>query len=129
MRPVFLLVATCTLTLLCVTTGLAQEKVYQWRDSQGRTHYSGTPPKSGDYSVRGAGAPAPAPMAKEEPAAPETEQCRQARANLAILKSGTPVQMKSDGEGKSSRVLDDEERAAQTRLAQTIIDTNCTPKK
>ena len=104
----------------------AQQKVYQWKDAQGRTHYSSAPPSRGEYSVRGVRATIPAaPATEPAAAAAETEQCRQARANLAILRNNAEVQMDTDGDGKPDRVLDAEQRSAQIKLAETILETNC----
>ncbi len=107
---------------------LAQQKVYQWKDAQGRTHYSSAPPSRGEYSVRGVRAATPTAPAAAPAAAPETEQCRQARANLAILRNNAEVQMDTDGDGKPDRVLDAEQRNAQIKLAETILETNCKPR-
>lgn len=116
----FLLLAT-----LLASPASAQQKVYQWKDAQGRTQYSGTPPKSGAYSTRSlsGGPAAPAPAAK--PGASESPQCVQARANLQILRSSDSVKMSGGGDGQPERTLTAEERAKQTRLAETILDANC----
>lgn len=101
----------------------AAQQVYQWKDAQGRTHYSGTPPKSGTYQVRGVGAQPTAEPGKPVDAKTESAQCKQARANLGVLRAGGPVQM-SDTDG-TPRILNDEQRAAQIKLAETVLETNC----
>ena len=49
------------LTAGCLLAGptVAQQKVYQWKDASGRTHYTSSPPASGKYTERGMVAPAP----------------------------------------------------------------------
>lgn len=113
---------------LCSAAALspaAAQQIYQWKDAKGRTHYSSTPPSSGNYSVRGVkvAAPADVPATSAAEAKPESEQCKQARANLAVLRDSPSVQM--TGADGNPRTLNDEERAAQMRLAQTILETNC----
>ena len=105
----------------------AQQKVYQWKDAQGRTHYSSAPPSRGEYSVRGVRAATPTAAPPAPAAAPETEQCRQARTNLAILRDNAEVRMDTDGDGKPDRLLDAQQREAQIKLAETILETNCKP--
>ncbi|MDO5610681.1 MAG: DUF4124 domain-containing protein [Pseudomonadota bacterium] len=121
--------ACCSSLLMIAGTALVQssnaaaQQVYQWKDAQGRTHYSSTPPKSGNYQVRGVGAqPSAQPSAPTESKA-ESAQCKQARANLGVLRAGGPVQM-NDGDG-TPRMLSDEQRAAQIKLAETVLETNC----
>ncbi len=109
-------------TLLAASTASAQQ-VYQWKDAQGRTHYSGTPPKSGNYQVRGVGAQPSAEASKPAESKSESAQCKQARANLGVLRAGGPVQM-NDSDG-TPRMLSDEQRAAQIKLAETVLETNC----
>ncbi|PJK11496.1 DUF4124 domain-containing protein [Lysobacteraceae bacterium NML120232] len=119
--PTLMMLGLCAAAAI---TPAAAQQIYQWKDAQGRTHYSSTPPSNGNYSIRGVRDKQPegnAPAAA--PAKPESEQCKQARTNLAVLRDSPSVQMTgSDG---NPRTLNDEERAAQMRLAQTILETNC----
>ena len=48
---------TLALTLLIATTTAVAGEVYQWKDANGVTHYSQTPPPKGVYNS----APSPAP--------------------------------------------------------------------
>lgn len=120
------LALTASLLLAPLSATAQQQQVYQWKDAQGRTHYSSTPPSNGRYGVRQVSnrASTPVQAAETAPAAkPESEQCRQARANLAVLGGGGSVQMTAaDG---SQRTLSDEERAAQARIAETVIANAC----
>ncbi len=98
------------------------QQVYQWRDAQGRTHYSSTPPKSGQYNIRNVSNRSSTPTA-QAPASTENAQCRQARANLAILNGGTAVQITA--EDGSQRTLSAEERASQRRIAESVVANAC----
>lgn len=100
-----------------------QQQVYQWKDAQGRTHYSSTPPANGNYSVRGVRNRQPEAAAAQPEGKSESAECKQARTNLAVLRESVSVQM--TGADGQPRTLTDEERASQTRLAETILETNC----
>ena len=103
----------------------AQQRVYQWKDAQGRTQYSGTPPRAGTaYTVRGTSGAAPAAEAAPQAAPAESAQCKQARANLTMLRGNGPVQM-AGADGAPSRLLNDQERAAQARIAEAVLEANC----
>ncbi len=122
-RPLF--VALGLLTLGCLMSGpiAAQQKVYQWKDATGRTHYTSSPPASGKYTVRGMVA---SPEAPAKPAQPENPQCTQSRSNLAILKANSNVRIDTDGDGKPDRLMSPDEHATQLKLAESIIATSCT---
>ena len=113
------------LTAGCLLAGptVAQQKVYQWKDASGRTHYTSSPPASGKYTERGMVAPAPVAA---KPAQPENAQCTQARANLAILKASPNGRIDSDGDRKPDRLMKPDEHATQMKLAESIIGTSCT---
>lgn len=103
-------------------------EVYQWKDANGVTHYSQTPPANGRYEQRlinSAGSAAP--VAQAAAAAPENAQCSAARANMAALQSAGDVQQDTDGDGKPDQVLDPTQRANQMELAQAAIKAYCTP--
>ena len=122
-RPLLVAVGLLIRGCLLSAPGTAQQKVYQWKDASGRTHYSSTPPASGKFTVRGMVA---APAAPAKPATPENPQCAQARSNLAILKGSANVRIDSDGDGKPDRLMNPEEHANQVKLAESIIGTSCT---
>ena len=122
--PVLILVA---LSACPVGSALAQQRIYQWQDATGRTHYSSTPPASGRYSVRGVHARdmQPAAAAAGTDAAKEPPQCAPARRNLELLRGEGIVQMDSDGDGKPDKTLDDQGRANQLALAQATLAASC----
>ncbi|WP_058833731.1 DUF4124 domain-containing protein [Luteimonas abyssi] len=121
--------------LLLPAVAVAQE-IYQWKDANGVTHFSETPPASGAYSQRRitqhsvtppAAAPAVSTTATAAPARPQENpratQCQTARANIDALTSDAQVQQ-DDGSG-TPRVLSDSERAAQLDFAQAAARAYC----
>ena len=142
--------STAALALLLGLSCAAQAGVYRWKDAKGVTHYADAPPPSGTYNVRElhappAAVPAPAaarpasdpapaavdPVAESAPAAatpanPAADtNCTIARANLASLRSDSPVGVDADGDGKPDVVMADSERAGQATLAERNIATFC----
>lgn len=122
--PLTALVAA--LALSAAPTVFAGE-VYQWKDANGVTHYSQTPPTQGKFAARSIyhreqaaeGQPA------TEAAPTESKQCITARGNIELLQSGAKLQLDSDGDGKADKDLDDSARAEQLRIAQTVARVNC----
>jgi hypothetical protein len=117
--------ALAAAALLLLAAGpLAAQQVYQWKDANGVTQYSQTPPKGVEYESREIhvrdGTPA---QPAEKPA--EAPGCTIARENLALLDSDQAVAVDSDGDGTPDRNLDEDERAAQRELAQAAIKVNC----
>lgn len=100
--------------------------LYQWKDANGVTHYSQTPPASGSYQERtesGRDAPAAVQAAAAKPAEPA--ECTTARANVTMLEGKAAVQQDTDGDGKPDRTLDDTERANQLELAHAVLKARC----
>ena len=120
------------LSLLFATTAATAGDLYQWKDANGVTHYSQTPPASGNYkerteSGRDIGAK-PVQAAAATPAEPA--ECATSRSNLALLESKAPVQQDTDGDGKPDKTLDDTDRANQLELARAVLKAkNCTAAK
>ncbi|WP_149196529.1 DUF4124 domain-containing protein [Luteimonas suaedae] len=112
-------------------TGAGASEVYQWKDASGVTHYSESPPPSGNYQQRkisdsGASTSQTTSngQASANPAAAENPQCAIARRNIETLRGEGPVQQ-DDGEG-NVRELDADERANQLELAQAAVRAYCT---
>jgi len=107
----------------------AASEVYQWKDANGVTHYSDTPPPAGsDHSVRFISQAGTASRATESPgdeAQPENEACQIARNNLEMLRSDGPVGEDSDGDGVPDAELDAAQRQAQLQLAEASIRVHC----
>ena len=117
------LAAVLLLSLASAPALAEQQRVYQWKDANGVTHYTDTPPpqthKSRDIDDRGT--PAEAPKAKVE----ESRQCLDARANLQRLQGGQAVGIDTDGDGKADRNLTADERASQVELNRAAIKAYC----
>ncbi|WP_374383702.1 DUF4124 domain-containing protein [Thermomonas sp.] len=117
------LVAVLVLSLASATALAEQQRVYQWKDANGVTHYTDTLPpqthKSRDIDDRGT--PAEAPKAKVE----ESRQCLDARANLQRLQGGQAVGIDTDGDGKADRNLTADERASQVELNHAAVKAYC----
>ncbi len=102
--------------------------VYQWKDANGVTHYSQTPPAQGKYQMRtishreGTGATQATPAATQE-----SPQCVTARRNIELLQGGSRLQMDSNGDGQADHDLSDDERQKQLDIAQTVARANCSP--
>ncbi|WP_238346179.1 DUF4124 domain-containing protein [Luteimonas saliphila] len=112
--------------LLAASTAYAAE-VYQWKDANGVTHYSQTPPPKGSYQQRqitsaGAGT---ALQAAQTEAPADNPQCAAARANVAALAGNRPVHEAGE-DGQPGRALNDAERASQLELANAAVKAYCT---
>ena len=138
---------------LVLAATLAHAQVYTWKDAKGITHYSDSPPAKGQqYKSKEVDAPAPrTPPAASTPAPPVTApattpadanppdvaaneaamrarakaNCETATSNLAALQAGAPVGYDSDGDGKPDKVMGADERAQQTKAAQSAVASYC----
>lgn len=124
--------APCLAALaLCLTVAAATQaqQVYQWKDKNGVTHYSDTPPPSQTVQNRRInqyGAPANETQPAGKPV--ENPQCTTARSNLQILATNTGViQQDTDGDGKPDATLDDTSKANQRALAEAAVKAYCKP--
>ncbi len=122
LRPLAIALA---LTVAAAPALAQQQRVYQWKDANGVTHYADVAPKQShqtrDLDVKDGKAVAPA--AKK----PESDQCLNARANLLRLQGSDAVGMDTNGDGKADRNLSADERTAQLDLNQAAIKAFCTP--
>ncbi|MCD9027328.1 DUF4124 domain-containing protein [Luteimonas sp. BDR2-5] len=126
----------CLFLLAIAAAPLAASEVYSWKDANGVTHYSQTPPPAGTHyelrNVRGDGSTGVAtPAATPEPAPATTAaatpdantQCELARGNIEALQGDSPVhQAGADG---TPRELDAAERSNQLALAQAAERAYC----
>ena len=109
-------------------------KVYQWKDANGVTHYTDTPPRGQkgvqDRELKDAPpAATPAPAATAAKAAPkpaDDANCAIYRNNLAQLQSSQPVGEDADGDGRPDREMGAEERAQQVRQTEQMLQAHCT---
>ncbi|MEP6635062.1 MAG: DUF4124 domain-containing protein [Luteimonas sp.] len=114
------------LALAQVSASAIAGDVYQWKDANGVSHYSESPPPQGAYKQRtitGAGeAQSTQPVVT---AAAENPQCTGARKNMELLQGKSTVQQDTDGDGKPDKTLNDADRANQMELAQAMIKATC----
>ena len=103
-------------------------ELYQWKDANGVTHYSDSPPPGkADYknrTIRDSGAASVA-TDKAADAAPVNTQCATARGNLALLQGDGPVGTDTDKDGKPDTAFTAAERTAQAELAKAAINVHC----
>lgn len=119
-------IAIASLAAFGLSAAVSAQEVYQWKDANGVTHYSQTPPPRGQYQQRAithSGATQPQ-AASEAPAAQENAQCKAARDNLRALQGSGPVH-EAAADGTAGRALTDAERASQTELANAAIRAYC----
>lgn len=126
MTPIRLLAAALALTVVAVPA-LAQQRVYQWKDANGVTHYTDVAPKQShqarDIDVKD-GKPAEATAQL-----PESEQCSKARGNVVRLQAGGPIGIDTNGDGKPDRNISADEHKAQLELNQAAVKAFCTQTK
>jgi len=125
------LLSCLSVLALCLATASAvqAQQVYQWKDKNGVTHYSDSPPPNQAAQNRrinqygAAAADAPQPAGKPV----ENAQCTTARANLQMLAATKgPIQQDTDGDGKPDVTLDDTGRENQRNLAEAAVKAYCT---
>lgn len=111
--------------LLLASANAVAGPVYKWKDANGVTQYSETPPAGRKFETRAQARSPQAGASAETPAAPVPEQCSTARANLALLEGGGQVMQDTDGDGKADTALAPEQRSAQKGLAEAAIKAYC----
>jgi len=149
-RPNRLLVGLLALAMIAPA---AAQTVYTWKDAKGVTHYSDSPPPAGakrkEVKAPEASPPGTAqissadkPAAKADPQQTEEQKqqqavadanrakqraqsCKDAQANLALLKSSANVTVDKDGDGKADVVLDNTQRQTETANMQAVVTANC----
>ena len=144
--------AFAVVALLAATAVSAQ--VYEWKDAQGKTHYSDKPPvgtaqvqkiaapessapsnsaqkttadRELEFRKRQKDAQESAEKAKKDQAAStdQKESCDKARRALEVLESGERIALR-DGQGERY-YLDDAQRQQETAKARQLIQANCKP--
>ncbi len=127
MNPIRPLAVALALTVAAAPALAQQQRVYQWKDANGVTHYTDVAPKQShqtrDIDVKD-GKPVDA-AAKQ----PESEQCSNARANLVRLQAGGPVGIDTNGDGKPDRNMSADEHKAQLELNQAAAKAFCMQAK
>lgn len=110
--------------LLLVALPAFAGQVYQWKDANGVTHYSDSPPAGQNYQnrdVRDTSTPAAPTAAKPVVNA----NCSNARSNLTVLQGQGQVGVDENKDGKADRNLTAEERTNRTAMAEAAVKTYC----
>jgi len=97
-------------------------QVYQWKDAQGVTHYSDSPPPA-QQGVKNRQLKDPAPATQAEPT--ESENCAMARKNLSQLKGNGPAGFDADGDGKLDKEMSADERTRYVQQTELMLKTQC----
>ena len=112
----------------CLAVPAFAYPVYQWKDANGVTHVSDTPPAGQKFRERDLNNRDPDPAPSAEPqATAENPQCALAKKNLATLSSKSRVMQDTDGDGKPDTPLDDSQREAQKNLSEAAAKAYCKP--
>jgi uncharacterized protein DUF4124 len=104
------------------------QKVYQWKDAKGVTHYSDSPPpnqQAKDRRIDNRGEPVV--QATAVGTSVENPQCTTAKLNLQLLAGKNAVQQDTDGDGKPDKTLGDDDRANQREFATAAVKAYCKP--
>ncbi|WLA11805.1 DUF4124 domain-containing protein [Xanthomonas translucens] len=118
----------CCLCLLTASGVAGATTLYQWKDAQGVTHYSQSPPADGKYQARRVDSHGGTQAESSEVAAPaENANCLSARKNLDILGKPGKVLTDRDGDGKPDGEMEEAQRDAQKGLAEAAIKAYCAP--
>ena len=110
-------------TALLLSAPLWAQTVYQWKDANGVTQYSSTPPAEGSYETRRMNVPPGTPAEAEVPE--EDATCALVRKDLELLRGDRTLKVDSDGDGEPDRTLDDAERANRIQLAEATLRVKC----
>ncbi len=115
----------CLLACLACMAQAQSNGVYKWKDANGASHYSVTPPPSGRFDNVEANASARVAA----PAKPDA-RCAEARANAERIKnSAGEVGPDANGDGKPDRVLDAAEKARYLKAAEDQATKYCAAVK
>jgi len=115
----------CLSCLLLASAPAGAGQVYKWKDANGVTQYSETPPP-GSFETRTLTRdPGGRAEATDTSEAPVPAQCTTARDNLALLDGGGPVMQDTDGDGTAETPLSDAQRDNQRALAEAAAKAYC----
>jgi hypothetical protein len=111
--------------LLLANSALQAGNLYKWKDANGVTQYTGTPPATAKYETRRIDSQSGWSSAEDDAQPAESAQCSHARKNLQVLTGKTQVKQDSDGDGSADTILNEEQRASQKNLAEAAIKAYC----
>ncbi|MES2402719.1 MAG: DUF4124 domain-containing protein [Pseudomonadota bacterium] len=139
-------------SLACIAGFASAQQIYKWKDANGVTHFSQTPPASGAHYTRmhltsepdvssnppqaaetdnsEPGTSAPQKTAASSATQPDTasnraELCKQLTSNINLLQGKQPVVTGGDGK---QQVMSDSAREAQLATAQAQQAQYCSSK-
>ncbi|MGH8145429.1 MAG: DUF4124 domain-containing protein [Rhodanobacteraceae bacterium] len=152
MRPLFTALAI-GVSIACVASFANAQQIYKWKDANGVTHFSQTPPASGKHytKMQLSGAPEvssnPAPAKNNTEAQPQDQDnnapaaarnsaktqpdtasnraklCKQLSSNVALLQTKQPVV--TDGANGKQQVMSDNTREQQLATARAQQTQYC----
>jgi hypothetical protein len=150
----FVVASAIGLSLACIAGFASAQQIYKWKDANGVTHFSQTPPSSGAHFTRmhlasepdvssnpppasgsadntgpGASAPqqsAPASSTQPDTASNRAELCKQLSSNISLLQSKQPVI--TGGDNGKQEVMSDNAREAQLATARAQQAQYCSSK-
>lgn len=150
----FVVASAIGLSLACIAGFASAQQIYRWKDANGVTHFSQTPPSSGTHFTKmhltgepdvssnpppasgsadntepSANAPqqtAPASSTQPDTASNRAELCKQLSSNISLLQSKQPV-VTGGGNGKQE-VMSDNAREAQLATARAQQAQYCSSK-
>ena len=99
-------------------------QVYQWKDAQGVTHYSDSPPPA-QPGVKNRQLKDTAPASTQAASEPESEDCAIARKNLSQLKGNGPAGFDANGDGKLDKEMSADERTRYVQQTELMLKTQC----
>ncbi|MEP6908693.1 MAG: DUF4124 domain-containing protein [Pseudoxanthomonas sp.] len=120
--------ALALLLLASACSPALAQKVYQWKDAAGVSHYSDSPPPNQqvkDRRIDNRGEPIAETAAAGKSI--ENPQCTTAKLNLQLLAGKSAVQQDTDGDGKPDKTLGEDDRSNQRDLASAAVKAYCTP--
>ena len=127
MNPIRPLAIALALTVAAAPAA-AQQRVYQWKDAKGVTHYTDVPPP-GRATRPATSRSRTASRWRASAKQPESEQCTKARGNVARLQAGGPIGIDTNGDGKPDRNMGADEHKAQLELNQAAVKAFCMQAK
>ena len=150
----FVAAAAIGLSLACIAGFASAQQIYKWKDANGVTHFSQTPPSSGTHftKMRLAGEPdvssnpppasdngdntepgtsppqqtAPASSTQPDTASNRAELCKQLNSNISLLQSKQPVV--TGGSNGKQEVMSDNAREAQLATARAQQAQYCSSR-
>lgn len=130
MQTVFKVLLVIGSVFILNTKVVAEQVIYQWRDSNNVLHVSQLPPANVEYQTVVLGtksAPPPAAVIPDELAKKSSaellQSCTKAQGNLRILEQDLPIYIDM-GDG-TKELLDDSRRDQQKQLAEKQIQFYC----